>query len=138
MNRPAAVQLPNADVACIRPRVYGRAPEGIVWANRATAAANTPPTPGPVRERRAQKSQPVESGTAAVAMAALGSGRSSVRCIGGFQGGGGMVRWSNTGIPGNQRRRQHVRRERFSRCEQLKSWWNVCTHAKEEAGFWEI
>jgi hypothetical protein len=23
-------------------------------------------------------------------------------------------------------------------CEQLKSWWNVCTHAKEEAGFWEM
>ena len=51
MYSAAAVQLPIAEHACMSPRVNGRAFEGIVSAKSATAAANTPPTPSPVRKR---------------------------------------------------------------------------------------
>jgi hypothetical protein len=51
------VQLPSTDDAWNSPSMNGRLWSGTVSANSVTDAANTPPTPSPVRNRYRWKSQ---------------------------------------------------------------------------------
>jgi hypothetical protein len=57
MPMSAAIMLPIVDAACTQPSANGRAAAGTDSATSATPTANCPPTPRPVRNRYALKSQ---------------------------------------------------------------------------------